>query len=98
MMQVLLVYLSSKSAIQRLVTGLVVGEWGRLAPPTPLPPALTTRLLSSLTEAVYYDEIAFGFTRLLQDTRDFIATLKHYKVPFDHEQYGKVSKNQYSTV
>ncbi|KAG8325858.1 hypothetical protein J6590_056562 [Homalodisca vitripennis] len=88
--KVLLVYLNSKSAIQRLVTGLVVAEWGKLCPPSPLPTNLTSRVLGCLTENVYYDEIALSFTRLLQDTRDFIATLKHYKLPFDHEQYGKV--------
>ncbi|XP_054284779.1 TATA-binding protein-associated factor 172-like [Macrosteles quadrilineatus] len=88
--KVLLVYLNSKSAVQRLVTGLVIAEWGRLAPPEPPPSVLSSRLHACLAEAVYYDEIALGFTRLLQDTRDFIATLKHYKLPFHSEQYGKV--------
>jgi len=30
---------------------------------------------------VYYDEIAGSFTRLLHESRDYIATLKHYKLP-----------------
>jgi len=38
-------------------------------------------LLSCLNECVYYDEIAGSFTRLLHESRDYIATLKHYKLP-----------------
>lgn len=30
---------------------------------------------------MYYDEIAASFTRLLHESRDYIATLKHYKIP-----------------
>lgn len=39
------------------------------------------KLLACLNEVVYYDEIATPFTRLLHDFRDYIATLKHYKIP-----------------
>lgn len=37
--------------------------------------------MECLNECVYYDEIATSFTRLLHDSRDYIATLKHYKLP-----------------
>ena len=37
--------------------------------------------MECLIECVYYDEIATSFTRLLHDSRDYIATLKHYKLP-----------------
>lgn len=37
--------------------------------------------MECLNECVYYDEIAASFTRLLHDSRDYIATLKHYKLP-----------------
>lgn len=30
---------------------------------------------------MYYDEIAASFTRLLHESRDYIATLRHYKLP-----------------
>jgi hypothetical protein len=29
---------------------------------------------------------------LLQEARDFVAMLKHYKLPLDYETYGKVWK------
>ena len=38
-------------------------------------------MLACLNECVYYDEIAGAFTRLLHESRDYIATLKHYKIP-----------------
>lgn len=88
--KILLVYLNSKSAVQRLVTGLVIAEWARLSPPQPCPVPLISRLQICLTEFVYFDEIALSFSRLLQDTKDFIATLRHYKLPLDQETYNKV--------
>ena len=39
------------------------------------------KLLVCLSECVYYDEIAASFTRLLHESHDYIATLKHYKIP-----------------
>lgn len=48
---------------------------------TPSHPGLEKRLIECLTESVYFDEVAYGFTKLQSECRDFIATLKHYKVP-----------------
>lgn len=36
--------------------------------------------MACLNECMYYDEIAANFTRLLHESRDYIATLKHYKL------------------
>ena len=45
------------------------------------PPAwLLERIHQSLTECVYYDEIGVAFTRVLHEAKDFMATLKHYKL------------------
>lgn len=41
-----------------------------------------------LNEYVYFDEIAASFTRLAQETKDFIAMLKHYKVPVNANADG----------
>ncbi|CAL8122887.1 unnamed protein product [Orchesella dallaii] len=46
---------------------------------------LSKRLLDCLSENVYFDEIAMGFTRLQSECKDFVATLKHYKVPLRHD-------------
>ncbi|KAH0951944.1 hypothetical protein HN011_003883 [Eciton burchellii] len=81
--KVLLVHLNSRSALQRTVVGLTMSHWATvdsLKSPI-IPDILRDRLLSCLNECVYYDEIAGSFTRLLHESRDYIATLKHYKLP-----------------
>jgi TATA-binding protein-associated factor len=76
-----------------MVAGLVIVEWARLDTLTlECPEALRTRLHQCLCECVYFDEIALSFTRLLQEARDFVAMLKHYKLPLDYETYGTVGK------
>ncbi|XP_075232109.1 TATA-binding protein-associated factor 172-like isoform X2 [Lycorma delicatula] len=88
--KVLLAHLNSKSALQRMVTGLVITEWGRLERPVPCPDSLTSRLHCTLNENVYFDEISVSFIRLLQEAKDFVAMLKHYKIPFDKDLFEKV--------
>lgn len=84
--KVLLVYLQSKSALQRLMAGLVIAEWAKLDEEVnACPELLKQRLHACLCEYVYFDEIAVSFTRLAQETRDFIAMMKHYKVPINVE-------------
>jgi len=46
-------------------------------------PIMMKRLIECLTEHVYFDEIAMGFSRLQRECQDFVATLRHYKVPLD---------------
>ncbi|CAG9763742.1 unnamed protein product [Ceutorhynchus assimilis] len=79
--KVLLVHLNTKSALQRLVTGLVIAEWAELNTSVVCPEGLKVRLHQCQEELLYFDEIAHSFTRLAQETRDFLATLRHYKVP-----------------
>lgn len=83
--KVLLVHLASRSALQRTVAGLTMAHWATLEHPNPpsIPDILRDKLLGCLSECVYYDEIAVTFTRLLQETRDYVATLKHYKLPLN---------------
>ncbi|XP_015610317.1 TATA-binding protein-associated factor 172 [Cephus cinctus] len=81
--KVLLAHLTSRSALQRTIVGLTMAHWAALEHPNPpaIPNILRDKLLGCLNECVYYDEIAGSFTRLLHDSRDYIATLKHYKLP-----------------
>jgi TATA-binding protein-associated factor len=84
--KVLLVHLNSKSALQRMMAGLVIAEWAERDQDTvSCPEGLKQRIHACLNERVYFDEIALSFTRLTQETRDFMATLKHYKVPVNSE-------------
>lgn len=65
--KVLLVHLNSKSALQRMMTGLVIAEWAKFDQGTEnCPEAIKQRLHSCLNECVYFDEIAHSFTRLAQ--------------------------------
>ncbi|XP_017885748.1 TATA-binding protein-associated factor 172 [Ceratina calcarata] len=81
--KVMLAHLNSRSAMQRTVAGLTMAHWATVKgdEATAVPDILRKRLLECLTECVYYDEIAGFFTRLLHDSRDYVATLKHYKLP-----------------
>lgn len=72
--KVLMVHLNSKSALQRMVIGLVIAEWARRDTQTKeCPPAIKQRLHACLSECVYFDEIAHSFTRLAQ-VRIYICT------------------------
>ncbi|KRT80629.1 HEAT domain-containing protein, partial [Oryctes borbonicus] len=81
--KILMVHLQSKSALQRMMAGLVIAEWASLDAETICPELLKQILHKCLSECVYFDEIAASFTKLAQETKDFIAMLKHYKVPTD---------------
>lgn len=81
--KVLIGYLGSRSALQRIVGGLVVGFWAiNDTQVHPGPKDLQEKLKTCLVEYVYYDEVAILFTRLLQEARDFSATLKQHKIQF----------------
>lgn len=80
--KVMLAHLNSRSAMQRTVAGLTMAHWATVeGAHVAVPEMLRKRLLECLGECVYYDEIAGFFTRLLHDSRDYVATLKHYKLP-----------------
>lgn len=82
--KVLLVHLNSKSALQRLVTGLVISEWAKLNTEIQeCPDQIKRRLYQCQDEILYFDEIAHSFTRLAQETRDFLATMRHYKISLE---------------
>ena len=48
------------------------------------PADLKSQLLKTLSETVYYDEIAMGFTRMQTDCKDFIASLKQQGLSMDN--------------
>lgn len=84
-------YLTSRSALQRLISGMVIAFWTQNDTSVlPGPPQLQERLHYALIEYVYYDEVAILLTRLLQEARDFIATLKQHKVPLTEFDNCKV--------
>ncbi|XP_025159855.1 TATA-binding protein-associated factor 172 [Harpegnathos saltator] len=100
--KVLLAYLNSRSALQRTVAGLTMSHWANVDPlkPPVIPDILREKLLVCLNECVYYDEIANAFTRLLHESRDYIATLKHYglPVPIEVDTTGLMTLDQIMTI
>ncbi|XP_073832127.1 histone acetyltransferase 1 [Musca autumnalis] len=89
--KVLLGHLNSRSAVQRLVCGLIIAFWAKSDPSVcPGPPKLQEKLRQCVMESVYYDEVAVAFTRLHQETQDFIATLKQYKIPINDFGQAKI--------
>lgn len=94
--KLLIGYLSSRSALQRLISGMVISFWAVNDPISrPGPKVLQEKLKTVLTEFVYYDEVAFLLTRLLQESRDFIATMKQYKIPFtDFDSFNILTIDQ----
>lgn len=79
--KILIGYLTSRSALQRLISGMIVAFWAKYdLTAIPGPIQLTDRLHIALIEYVYYDEVAISLTRLLQEARDLLATLKQNKI------------------
>lgn len=78
--KLLLGYLSSRSSLQKVISSMIIAFWAEKDPTLELPEQLRIKLKSSLTEFLYYDEIATMVTRLLQEASDFLASLKQYKV------------------
>ncbi|XP_041978415.1 TATA-binding protein-associated factor 172 [Aricia agestis] len=145
--RVMVVYVRSGSALQRLVAALVLASWARrtrelrlypppIPPPVPpssdvqpyiqnaqasdkqaaqahgeatadtqstvtnngdverdlAPPLLRTTLLAALTQALYYDEVALNCNRILQEARDLLAMMKHYKLPVEDEGFNNIMR------
>lgn len=79
--KVLLGYLQSRSALQRLISSMVITFWAENDPSAvPGPLLLQDKLRSNLMEQLYYDEVAVLFTRLLYESRDFLSNLKQNKI------------------
>lgn len=78
--KLLLGYLSSRSSLQKIISSMIIAFWAEKDQYVTIPEQLQIKLKSSLTEFLYYDEIATMVTRLLQEASDFLASLKQYKV------------------
>ncbi|CAK1547449.1 unnamed protein product [Leptosia nina] len=49
------------------------------------PPLLVSTLHTALIQVLYYDEVALNCNRILQEARDLLAMMKHYKIPVGEE-------------
>lgn len=85
-------HLTSKSALQRTVSALVITEWAllRASNVDSIPVHVKDCLQRCLLESIYFDEIALSYTKVLQDTKDYITLLKTSNVPIDETLANKV--------
>ncbi|XP_052235352.1 TATA-binding protein-associated factor 172-like isoform X2 [Dreissena polymorpha] len=75
-------HLNTRSAIQRIVVAEVITAWATHEPCL-CSDEVKTRVLETLSESIYYDEIALGFTRLQTECKDFISSLKQQAINMD---------------
>lgn len=88
---VLIGYLSSRSALQRLISSMVIAHWALYDNSIkPGPIALQDKLRQCQLEYIYYDEVAVSFTSLVQKSWDFLATLKQHNIPITQFDNCKV--------
>lgn len=68
--------------MQQRMASMVISEWCKLQKLDSLASKiLSEKLTDCLNRVVYYDEMSYSITRLIQDAHDFLASLKHYKLP-----------------
>lgn len=70
---------------------MVIADWNRRRVLTPPSPSLNAALIKCLDENIYYDELGAVYTKLLQDTTDLLAFMKHFELSFNYEAFNRVS-------
>lgn len=74
--------LESNVAMQQKMACMVISEWCKLQKPDSLASKiLAEKITDCMNRMIYYDEMSYSITRLIQDAHDFLASLKHYKLP-----------------
>jgi len=74
--------LESNVAMQQKMACMVISEWCKLQKPDNLASKiLAEKITDCMNRMIYYDEMSYSITRLIQDAHDFLASLKHYKLP-----------------
>lgn len=74
--------LESNVAMQQRMTSMVISEWCKLQKLDNLASKiLSEKVTDCMNRMVYYDEMSYSITKLIQDAHDFFASLKHYKFP-----------------
>lgn len=73
--------LESNVAMQQRMACMVISEWCKLQKLNDLASKiLAEKVTDCMNRIVYYDEMSYSITKLIQDAHDFLASLKHYKM------------------
>lgn len=85
--------LESNAAIQQRMASMVISEWCKLQKlDSSASNILAQKVTDCMNRIIYYDEMSYSITRLIQDAHDFLASLKHYKLSTP-QQLNQVSFN-----
>lgn len=72
---------------------MVISEWCKLEKlDSEASKILAEKVTDCLNRAIYYDEMSYSITKLTQDGNDYLASLKHYKLPIS-QQLNQVITN-----
>ncbi|XP_033630416.1 TATA-binding protein-associated factor 172-like [Asterias rubens] len=71
--QILVFHLSSKSAIQRMVVGLVLEEWAKTDKDFQCPDSVKTKLLEVLSSTMYFDEVSAPFMKMQSECKMLVT-------------------------
>jgi len=83
--KILIPQLTTTSAYQKLSVSLIIIQWlEQTEPPESLhETALASTTFNCLTDNIFYDEISNQMAKLRSEAGDYIASLRHYKLPVD---------------
>jgi len=77
--------------MQQKMTSMVISEWCKLQKlDNSASKILSEKLTDCLNRMIYYDEMSFSITKLIQDAHDFLSSLKHYKLTTP-QQFNQVN-------
>lgn len=78
--------------MQQRMACIVISEWCKLQKLDSLASKiLYDKVTDCMNRMIYYDEMSYSITRLIQDAHDFLASLKHYKLTTP-QQLNQVNK------
>lgn len=85
--------LESNVAMQQRMASMVISEWCKLQKLDSIASKiLAEKLTDCMNRLIYYDEMSYSITKIIQDAHDFLASLKHYKLPIS-QQLNQVCYN-----
>lgn len=67
--------------MQQKMASMVISNWCKLEKLDDLASKiLAEKVTECMNRVIYYDEMSYSITRLIQDAHDFLASLKHYNM------------------
>ncbi|XP_050421403.1 TATA-binding protein-associated factor 172 [Adelges cooleyi] len=80
--KLLIGHLDSNVAMQQRMASIVISEWSKQQKiDSSASKILTEKITECMNRVIYYDEMSYSMTKLIQDANDYHSSLKHYKLP-----------------